>query len=200
MTTKKPRKSRTPKLSSTGPKLSKKVLLNITSLSIYNSDKPLNQHMITLVQHMYKTRDITNFKTATTALDLLTSKNDFNKFKTTLTKITKVIDKKPEKAHIKRSIKQDKTEVILSKLVQQTEKVAFKPQVTFINNAKQKFQKNDTIMPSYEIIIKRKYQEFYKVWNECITLLYRHARHYMEQQQKPLKVRVGVEFTIFKVK
>jgi hypothetical protein len=61
-------------------------------------------------------------------------------------------------------------------------------------------QKNETIMPSYEIIIKRNYQEFYTVWNECITLLYRNARHYMEQQQKPLKVRVGVEFTICKVK
>jgi hypothetical protein len=107
MTTKKPRKSRTSKLSSTGPKLSKNVLLTITSLSNYNSDKPLNQHMITLVQNMYKSRDITNFKTATTALDLLTSKNEFNKFKTTLANITTLIDKKPDKTTIKRIIKQD---------------------------------------------------------------------------------------------
>ena len=35
--------------------------------------------MITLVQHMYKPRDIANFKTATAALDLLTSTNDVNK-------------------------------------------------------------------------------------------------------------------------
>jgi hypothetical protein len=108
ITNKKPRKSSTSKLSSTGPKLSKKVLLNITSLSNYNSDKPLNQHMITLVQNMYKSRDITNFKTATTALDLLTSTNDFNKFKTTLANITKLIDKNTDKTNIKRIIKQDK--------------------------------------------------------------------------------------------
>jgi hypothetical protein len=56
---------------------------------------------------MYKSRDITNFKTATTALDLLTSTNDFNKFKTTLTNITKLIYKKPEtKTNIKNDIKQ----------------------------------------------------------------------------------------------
>jgi formyltetrahydrofolate synthetase len=111
MTTKKPRTSRTPKLLSTEPKLSKKVLSNITSLSNYNSNKPLNQHMITLVQNMYKNRDITNFKTAATALDLLTSKNDFNKFKTTLTKITKLIDKKTTKININKDIKQQKKEV-----------------------------------------------------------------------------------------
>jgi hypothetical protein len=52
--------------------------------------------MITLVQNMYKSRDITNFKTATTALDLLTSTNDFNNFKTPLTNITKLIDKNTE--------------------------------------------------------------------------------------------------------
>jgi hypothetical protein len=69
ITSKQPRNSRTPKLSSTGPNLSKKVLLTITLLSNYNSDKPLKQHMITLVQNMYTIRAITNFKTAITALD-----------------------------------------------------------------------------------------------------------------------------------
>jgi hypothetical protein len=54
---------------------------------------------------MYKNRDITNFKTATTALDLLTSKNDFNKFKTTLTNIIKLIDEKTDKRHIKHNKK-----------------------------------------------------------------------------------------------
>jgi hypothetical protein len=183
MTNKKPRKSRTSELSSTGPKLSKKVLLTITSLSNYNSDKPLNQHMITLVQNMYKSRDITNFKTATKALDLLTSTNDFNKFNTTLTNITKLIDTRNNKTHIKRISKQNKKEVIVKEVVQQTEKVALKPHVKFVKNAKQKFPQNETIMPSYEIIINRNYTDFSKVWNECKRLLYRNSRAYMEKHQ-----------------
>ena len=81
-TERKPRKPRTLKLSNPGPNLSKKVLSNISLLSKYNSDNPLNQIMINTVQNMYKLRDITNFKTADMALNLLTSNHDFNKFKT----------------------------------------------------------------------------------------------------------------------
>jgi superoxide dismutase len=55
-------------------------------------------------------------------------------------------------------------------------------------------------MPSYEIIIKRIHQNFGAVWDECKYLLYRNARHYMEQHQKPLKVRIGTELTIYKWK
>ena len=55
-------------------------------------------------------------------------------------------------------------------------------------------------MPSYEIIINRDYNDFTKVWNECKRPLYRHSRDYMEQQQKPLKVRIGVNFTFYRPK
>ena len=40
--------------------------------------------MINQVRDMYKLRDIANFKTTNTALNLLTSDNDFNKFQTSL--------------------------------------------------------------------------------------------------------------------
>ena len=83
-----PRNSCTPKLSNTGPNMSKKLLLHITSLSNYNSDNPLKQHLINQVQDMYTRRDITNFKTANTALNLLTSDNGFNKFQTSFNTIT----------------------------------------------------------------------------------------------------------------
>ena len=62
LSNKKTRKPRTPKLSNSGPKLSEKVLLNIESLSIYNSFNPLNQQMIKLVQNMYNSRDITTIQ------------------------------------------------------------------------------------------------------------------------------------------
>ena len=63
--------------------LIKTLISNFTALSTYNSKNPLNQHMLNLVQHMYKARDIT--KTAKTALYLLTSKHDINKFQTLFT-------------------------------------------------------------------------------------------------------------------
>ena len=100
MTKHNPRKSRTPKLSNTGPNLSKKVLLNITSLSNYNSDNPLKQHMINQIQDTYKLGDITNFKTANTALTLLISDNDFNKCQTSFNNITKLKNTKHEESTI----------------------------------------------------------------------------------------------------
>ena len=41
-----PRTSSTPRLSTTGPNLSKTILLTITSVSTCTSDNPLNQHTI----------------------------------------------------------------------------------------------------------------------------------------------------------
>ena len=55
-------------------------------------------------------------------------------------------------------------------------------------------------MPSYEIIINRNYNEFSDVWNECKIPLYRHSRTYMEQHQRPLKIKVGDEFTAYRPK
>ena len=57
--------------------------------------------MIKVVQDMYKARDITNVKTANTALNLLTSGNDFNKFKTLYTKITQQEINKTEKQNLR---------------------------------------------------------------------------------------------------
>ena len=39
------------------------------------------------------------------------------------------------------------------------------------------------------------------MYGTCVKKpLYRHSRSYMEQQQTPLKLRVGVEFTVFRPK
>ena len=53
-------------------------------------------------------------------------------------------------------------------------------------------------MPSYDVILKQDTVDSSIVWDECKRPLYRYARHHMENQQKPLKVRVGCDFTIFK--
>ena len=180
--------------------LSKTITNNITSLLKYNSKNPLKQHMITLIQTMYKTRDIKNFKTAKTAMDLLTSKNDINKFQTMFTQLLKLSDEKTNKTKLKTDIKQEKQDIEIMKIVQDTEKVVLKPDVKFKKNMKAKFKKNNTIMPSYEITINRDYTEFSDVWKECKIPLYRHSRSYMEKQDKPLKLRVGVKFTAYRAK
>ena len=89
-----PRNSHTPKFSSTGPNLSKRVLLNITALC----DNPLKQHMINQVRDMYTRRDIPNFKTANMAIKLLTSDDDF-KFQTSFNQITTLKTTKQESNH-----------------------------------------------------------------------------------------------------
>jgi hypothetical protein len=68
-----------------------------------------------------------------------------------------------------------------------------------VKTNKTTYTENETIMPSYEIIINRKYTEFSKVWNECKILVHRNYRAYMEQQQKPVKLRLGVELTILDI-
>jgi hypothetical protein len=55
-------------------------------------------------------------------------------------------------------------------------------------------------MPSYEIILKYNYNEFSIVWDKCKKLVYRNSRAYMDKQQKPIKLRLGIKFTIFKPK
>ncbi len=68
MTELKLRKSK-PKVKSNA--LSKKVKQNIASLDDYNSTKALNSSLMNTVKTLYKTRDITNMRTAKSALDLL---------------------------------------------------------------------------------------------------------------------------------
>ena len=74
--------------------ISKKVNINYDSLSTYNTDNPSNQALVSLVQSLYKSRDIRNIKTATTALDILTKEKDIQQFNTKFTSITKMLSKK----------------------------------------------------------------------------------------------------------
>ena len=56
----------------------------------------------------------------------------------------------------------------------------------------------DSMMPSFEVIIKRDTTYFNIAWNECKQPVYKYAKNYMGKQQKPLKIRVGYEFAFFK--
>ena len=148
---------------------------------------------------MYKARDITNVKTANTALNLLTSGNGFNKFKTLYTKITQQAIKKTEKTQIKKEIKQTKTDTLIKDKITKIEKVYNTPDK--VRKVDKEHKNKESEMPSYEVIIKQKFiTDFSTVWNMCKIPLYRHARAYMDEKQKPVKVVVGCYFTIYKPK
>ena len=53
-------------------------------------------------------------------------------------------------------------------------------------------------LPSYDVIIKQDTVTCSRVGNECKLPLYNFARCHMENQQKPLTVRVGCDFKCFK--
>jgi hypothetical protein len=58
--------------------------------------------------------------------------------------------------------------------VQQTTTVVLKPHVKFVKHDKHKYKQNETIMPSYEIILNHNYVEFSDVCNECKnTIIYK---------------------------
>ena len=84
--------------------LSKKVKQNIESLDAYNSTKALNNSLMNTVKTLYKSRDITNIRTAKSALDLLASNNksDLNKFSKNVTTIVNQTTKKDDKKQVKR--------------------------------------------------------------------------------------------------
>ena len=103
--------------------ISKKVKLNYDSLSTYNTDYPLNQSLISLVQSLYKSRDIRNIKTATTTLDILTQEKNINKFNTKFASITTMMSKKSAKKVNKKDVKMEK----ISDVKKEVEEVVFTP-------------------------------------------------------------------------
>ena len=102
--------------------------------------------MINLVQNMYKPRDITNFKTAKTALDLLTSANDSNTCQTRFTTITQITTKK----QINNDTLNNRKFLLYKELLTKLSKVINQP------DKKKTTRSQYSEMPSFEVIIKRR--------------------------------------------
>ncbi len=73
----------------------------MVALNAYSSTIALNETLMSTVKELYKTRDITNIKTATRAMDLVNS-NDLNKVKTKFANISKLVSNKSAKKTAKR--------------------------------------------------------------------------------------------------
>ena len=121
--------------------LNKKVKQNIASLDEYSSTKALNSSLMNTVKTLYKTRDITNIRTAKSALDLLASNNKsyLNKISKKLPTIMNQTTKKTTKQQVKRKAVALKEEEEEHKLIKVMERKIFKPKVN-IKMARQKPQ------------------------------------------------------------
>ena len=125
--------------------LSKKVKQNIESLNEYSSTNALKNSLMNTVKLLYKNRDITNIKTATSAINLLNTNNksDLNKFSKKFSTIMKQSEKKTEKTQVKRKAATIKEEEEEKKIIKVVERKIFKPRVNIKNG--------ETKAPSFEI-------------------------------------------------
>ncbi len=134
--------------------LSKKVKQNIASLDEYSSTNALRSSLMSTVKVLYKTRDITNIRTAKAALNLLDSNNksDLNKFSKKFSTIMTQTEKKTATKQVKRKAAAVKEEEEEQKLIKVIEKKIFKPKVSI--------KHGETEAPSFEIEFIKKYRIF----------------------------------------
>ena len=76
-----------------------------------------------------------------------------------------------------------------TQIINKAERTVYKPLI--------KIKHEESVMPSYEIILKRNYLLVLRSMAKYSRFLCINATHYMETQQKPIKLRVGFEFTFF---
>ncbi len=142
--------------------------------------------MVTLVQTLYKSRDIRNIKTATNALDILTKEKNIKKFQTKFKSITKLINKKSEKQATIKAIKHEK----VKDKIKEVEEVVYRPSV--------KIEHRESEAPFYELKFKRQICDFHEAWNAGVKLLTKVAAKHMETNKKSAKIIVGMELIIIK--
>ena len=112
-------------------RVSKRVKQNIASLDAYSSSNALNNSLMNTIKTLYTSRDITNIKTAKSALALLfqITKTDFNRISKNSTTIMNQTTKKDVPKHIKRrraAMQEDEED---KQLIRVVEHKIYKPKV-----------------------------------------------------------------------
>ncbi len=99
---------------------------NMAALDAYISAIALNETLMTTVEQLYKTRDITNIKAATAALDGLKA-NDFTKFTKEFASISKFVSNISAKTTVKRETKYQQEKANMYQEVRGVEQEGFNP-------------------------------------------------------------------------
>ena len=152
---------------------------NVVSLDRYSSTNALNQTLMTLIKSQYENRDITNIKTAKSALDLLES-NDLSKFQRKFATMVKAIPIKQTKQKARKEVKTKKPDEELAKVVKVAERRVYRP------NIKTKHWESES--PSSEVVFKKDFTLFDEAWKAGYPLLVKIVIAHMEQKHPNVKL------------
>ena len=170
----------------------KKVRQNIASLDAYSSTKALNSSLMNTVKTLYKSRDITNIRTAKSALDLLASNNksDLNKCSKKFSTIMSQTAKKDAKKQVKRKAVALKEEEEEQKIITVVERKIFKPKVNI--------KHGDTEAPSFEIEFVKKYRIFDEAFDAGVKRLIKLTENHMKTKPN-IKLSIGFKYSVIKI-
>ncbi len=172
--------------------LSKKVKQNIASLDEYSSTNALRSSLMSTVKVLYKTRDITNIRTAKAALNLLdtNNKSDLNKFSKKFSTIMTQTEKKTATKQVKRKAAAVKEEEEEQKLIKVIEKKIFKPKVSI--------KHGETEAPSFEIEFIKKYRIFDEAFDAGYKRLIRLTENHMKTKPN-IRLSIGFKYSVVKI-
>ncbi len=161
--------SRNPRVRKVSPKTetakpTKKFKANMTTLDAYSSTIALNQTFMIHVEQMYKSRDITNVKTAIGGMELLKA-NKMKEFTTKYANITKLVSKKTKKQKVRKDARDAVEQEEMDKVVRGVENIAYKPNI--------KISDKETEPPTYEVEFKRDYRNIMEAWEAAEMKLIR---------------------------
>jgi hypothetical protein len=162
---------------------------NMERLNEYSSTNAKTQIFMTLIQQQYKSRDITNIKTAVSAMDSLKA-NDFDEFKR---KYADMVLAVPIKNAKKRARREKKETVIDDKVADIITKVDNK-----IHRPGIRTKNWESEAPSTEIHFKRNYKDFNDAWKEGSKLLIKAVSAHLTKKQPNLKLFIGISYTVIK--
>ena len=170
-------------------KPTKQFKANMVALDAYSSTIALNETLMSTVKELYKTRDITNIKTATRAMDLLKS-NELNKFKKNFADISKLATTKSGKTKAKRETKYQAEKEIMDKEVRGVEREVFKPKLKTSNG--------ETEAPTYEVEFLRDYTNIGEAWDAGVKKLTQMTETHMKKK-KNIRLALGGKFQVVKL-
>ena len=173
-------------------KLSKKVRENIASLNVYSSSNALNNSLMDTIKGLYTTRDITNIKTAKSALDLLNSnvKTDFNKFSKKFVTISGQITNKNVTKQLKQQTKKMKEDEEERQIIKVIDRKISKPKV--------QIKYGETEAPTFEIEFIKVYKEFKEAWGAGVRRLIKLTENHLKTKPN-IRLVVGVSYQVSKM-
>jgi hypothetical protein len=158
-------------------------------LNEYSSTNSKAQIFMTLIKQQYKSRDITNNKTAVSAMNSLKA-NEFNEFKRKYADIAMTIPIKQAKKTAAREKKEKVIDDNLAEAVIKLDNKIHRPGITTKNW--------ESEAPSVEINFKRDYKDFNDAWAAGSKLLIKEVSAHLTKKQPNMKVYIGISYTVIK--